>query len=268
MSSGIPAKPGPASLVPRRGSAPRCRADREPRSCASADRGSASRRAPGWRVARRCATSTPANASSPASISPVGPPPAITTACSVTATPSHGRLGQRRRPAHQSWAARPRAPAAALGVAQPRQHPHSTTPLTSRLASLSDLPGWFRPRRLSSRRSPAPPDKTFAARTMRLQRTAARTHRPGQDRLSPAGTGYFALWRTMTGPEHYAEAERLLTVADCHTRGVRIRSGMDTDFDAAHVHTTLEQRRGRRYKRKAATSLPHSQTLLKSVSGI
>jgi hypothetical protein len=30
--------------------------------------------------------SMPANASSPASISPVGPPPAITTACSVIAT--------------------------------------------------------------------------------------------------------------------------------------------------------------------------------------
>src|SRR5512133_298180 len=40
-------------------------------------------------LARRStiATSTPANASSPASISPVGPPPAITTACSVIATP-------------------------------------------------------------------------------------------------------------------------------------------------------------------------------------
>ena len=33
------------------------------------------------------ATSTPASASSPASISPVGPPPAITTAWSVIATP-------------------------------------------------------------------------------------------------------------------------------------------------------------------------------------
>ncbi len=32
------------------------------------------------------ATSTPANANSPATISPVGPPPAITTACSVIAT--------------------------------------------------------------------------------------------------------------------------------------------------------------------------------------
>src|SRR5262245_47921998 len=30
------------------------------------------------------ATSTPASANSPASINPVGPPPAITTACSVT----------------------------------------------------------------------------------------------------------------------------------------------------------------------------------------
>ncbi|SHW68282.1 Uncharacterised protein [Mycobacteroides abscessus subsp. abscessus] len=32
------------------------------------------------------ATSAPASASSPASISPVGPPPAITTACSVMGT--------------------------------------------------------------------------------------------------------------------------------------------------------------------------------------
>src|SRR5258706_8719870 len=39
-------------------------------------------------LARRStiATSTPANASSPANISPVGPPPAITTAWSVIAT--------------------------------------------------------------------------------------------------------------------------------------------------------------------------------------
>src|SRR5271166_5146450 len=39
-------------------------------------------------LARRStmATSTPANASSPANISPVGPPPAIVTACSVIAT--------------------------------------------------------------------------------------------------------------------------------------------------------------------------------------
>src|SRR5215211_3725151 len=48
-------------------------------------------------LARRStmATSTPANASSPANISPVGPPPAITTACSVIATP---RPASRRSP--------------------------------------------------------------------------------------------------------------------------------------------------------------------------
>src|SRR6516225_669355 len=42
------------------------------------------------------ATSTSASASSPASICPVGPPPAITTACSVIATP---RPASRRSPA-------------------------------------------------------------------------------------------------------------------------------------------------------------------------
>src|SRR5712691_1586937 len=39
------------------------------------------------------ATSTPANANSPASISPVGPPPATTTACAVTRS---GRCGDGR----------------------------------------------------------------------------------------------------------------------------------------------------------------------------
>ena len=45
-------------------------------------------RADQLRLARRStiATSTPANVSSPANIIPVGPPPAITTACSVIAT--------------------------------------------------------------------------------------------------------------------------------------------------------------------------------------
>src|SRR6476646_1623676 len=37
-------------------------------------------------------TSAPANASSPANISPVGPPPAITTACSVITGPPIPRL--------------------------------------------------------------------------------------------------------------------------------------------------------------------------------
>src|ERR671913_1469594 len=43
------------------------------------------------------ATSTPADASSPASISPVGPPPAITTACVVTTAPSARRCTASQR---------------------------------------------------------------------------------------------------------------------------------------------------------------------------
>src|SRR5882724_7430704 len=42
------------------------------------------------------ATSTPANASSPANISPVGPPPAITTACSVIGTLQSAPTARRR----------------------------------------------------------------------------------------------------------------------------------------------------------------------------
>ena len=75
------ARPGPP--VPPRGTDRRSRADRGSRWCVSAGHPRASRGGPGWRAARRSATSTPASASSPASISPVGPPPAITTACSV-----------------------------------------------------------------------------------------------------------------------------------------------------------------------------------------
>jgi hypothetical protein len=41
-----------------------------------------------WLVRRSItATSTPANASSPANISPLGPPPAITTECSIIRHP-------------------------------------------------------------------------------------------------------------------------------------------------------------------------------------
>src|SRR4029077_1093115 len=45
-------------------------------------------------LARRStiATSTPANANSPANISPVGPPPAITTACSAMSAVRRRRL--------------------------------------------------------------------------------------------------------------------------------------------------------------------------------
>src|SRR5687768_15645773 len=53
------------------------------RACSPPEREPAS----SWPARRSTmATSTPANANSPASISPVGPPPAITTACSVIAT--------------------------------------------------------------------------------------------------------------------------------------------------------------------------------------
>src|SRR6202011_5380470 len=44
------------------------------------------------------ATSIPANANSPANISPVGPPPAITTACSVMVRDSTARPGSCRKP--------------------------------------------------------------------------------------------------------------------------------------------------------------------------
>ena len=57
----------------------------------SADRLRASRRGVGWRAAH-IATSIPANASSPANISPVGPPPATTTACSAIRHPHPRRF--------------------------------------------------------------------------------------------------------------------------------------------------------------------------------
>jgi hypothetical protein len=50
------------------------------------------------------ATSTPANVNSPANIVPVGPPPAITTACSIIATPRPS--SRQSRPTHPI----PRAP--------------------------------------------------------------------------------------------------------------------------------------------------------------
>ena len=80
-------------------------------------------------LARRStmATSTPANASSPASISPVGPPPAITTACWVIAT--RRPASHRSRPAHhipprRVPATAPRVPSS---VRRPRATRTSTT---------------------------------------------------------------------------------------------------------------------------------------------
>ena len=43
----------------------------------------------------------------------------------------------------------------------------------------------------------------------------------------------------MTGPEHYAEAERLLALADRHTRGVTYNQEWALTLTAAQVHATL-----------------------------
>jgi len=43
----------------------------------------------------------------------------------------------------------------------------------------------------------------------------------------------------MTGPEHYAEAERLLTLADRHTTGVTYAPEWTLTLSAAQVHATL-----------------------------
>ena len=95
--------PRPGPPVPPRGTDRRCRADRRPRWCVTC-RPPAREPGRSW-LARRStmATSTPANASSPASISPVGPPPAITTACSLfTRLTHHARNSSRQLPAR--WA--------------------------------------------------------------------------------------------------------------------------------------------------------------------
>lgn len=43
----------------------------------------------------------------------------------------------------------------------------------------------------------------------------------------------------MTGPEHYAEAERLLALADRHTKGVTYDQEWTLTLTAAQVHATL-----------------------------
>jgi hypothetical protein len=43
----------------------------------------------------------------------------------------------------------------------------------------------------------------------------------------------------MTGPEHYAEAERLLALADRHHTGATYRQEWALTLSAAHVHATL-----------------------------
>jgi len=43
----------------------------------------------------------------------------------------------------------------------------------------------------------------------------------------------------MTGPEHYVEAERLLALADRHTKGVTYEQKWTLTLTAAQVHATL-----------------------------
>jgi len=86
MSNGVPANAATCIACPsdrNRSAIPRWSRTSMVRACRPPAREPAS----SWSARRSTmATSTPANANSPANISPVGPPPAITTACSVIAT--------------------------------------------------------------------------------------------------------------------------------------------------------------------------------------
>ena len=93
MSSGIRRSPRPAPPFPPTGTGRRCHADRGPRWCGRAGRPRACPRAPGSARRSTMATSTPASASSPASISPVGPlrrspPRALSCRTSTSAGPA------------------------------------------------------------------------------------------------------------------------------------------------------------------------------------
>src|SRR5882757_6821535 len=75
------------------------------------------------------ATSTPANANSPANISPVGPAPAITTACSVIGTLQSAPATRRRgRAAPHSPAGRTPAPPYRVPATAPQVPPTARRP--------------------------------------------------------------------------------------------------------------------------------------------
>lgn len=85
------------------------------------------------------ATSTPANDSSPANISPVGPPPAITTAChsapptrGISATPGTGVPARLIRPQRRSHVAPPIPELQASAMRTLRHHPALTASLPVR----------------------------------------------------------------------------------------------------------------------------------------
>src|SRR5438094_9967726 len=95
MSKGVPANAATCSTCPsdrNRSAIPRWSSTSIVRECRPPAREPAS----SWPARRSTmATSTPAKANSPANISPVGPPPAIATACPVNALRENSQSGAR-----------------------------------------------------------------------------------------------------------------------------------------------------------------------------
>ena len=59
----------------------------------------------------------------------------------------------------------------------------------------------------------------------------------------------------MTGPEHYAEAERLLTLADRHSSGAAYGPEWALTLTAAQAHATLSLAAPPRSARQARTAM-------------
>jgi hypothetical protein len=83
------------------------------------------------------------------------------------------------------------------------------------------------------------PDRTPAARSMRPQRTAAGTHRSGQDRLSPTGTRHFAIWRIDDGPRALCRGRAPARRGRPAYQRRYLRPEWTLTLTAAHVHATL-----------------------------
>src|SRR5215208_652018 len=163
------------------------------------------------------ATSTPANANSAASISPVGPPPPITTACSVIATlrpascrppPAHHIPRLPRRLCRTAW--RPTRPRAWAGPPPTAASPRAPSGAPAgRPAPAARRHGPVAPR------SPCPPARTPAA-PRRVPATAPRVP-PSVRRPRATHTS------TTTHPFRYSHFRRFwLRPALCGTtRGLR-----------------------------------------------
>ena len=65
----------------------------------------------------------------------------------------------------------------------------------------------------------------------------------------------------MTGPEHYAEAERLLALADRHTKGVTYDQEWTLTLTAAQVHATLALGAATAVGRQVRTVMPGPMSL-------